>query len=418
MVETYTTQWFTVTGGDSTTHNPQSLVATAAPIVVLDAEIRWEGIESTEEVTETEYATSTNTTSATAVSFEDTEYNSAVGTEGTDGGSVTETIPSEPSGYDFEYIHISYSYSFDTPDVASGVEVDITYTDENGDSSTVRVSSDDADLAGTIGKWDNYSPGGSSYIGTDMTISFDVVSGDPAEFNQVKVSIQTYGTDQQTNSETSCTSYPSVPSGYTFDRHYYREEKNGSTVSSDYSYTNSVGDERCVTSDDPSTTWELLMRTRGSDGTTTTQTLNTVDPSVSGDVSGAYSGTLTDGEQSPWQSLSGLTADSETFTHQIGESGTAKFQFRFDWAYDAATPTHGTVGFLDAAAGVWRECAVAAPDDPALQYDHVGVYNDATSAWGVLDLVDASADGAISGYEVYDPDVGWLAPRQYSTTAI
>jgi len=404
MVETYTTQWFTVTDGDSTTQNPQSLVATTSPIVVLDAEIRWEGIESTEEVTETEYATNTNTTSATATTSTDEDFNSGgdITSSGDEGASAT--LPSVPSGYSFDRHEMSMSIDVDGTDP----DVEVTYEDLFGNTYTETITSSGVttlvdDLA-TI-----------NYVGESRVAAFTVNSGSVVN---LAIDVFTYGTDETVNSETSCTSYPSVPSGYTFDRHYYREEKDGSTVSSDYSYTNSVGDDRCVTSDDPSTTWELLMRTRGSDETTTTQTLNTLDPSVSGDVSGAYSGTLTDGEQSPWQSLSGLTADSETFTHQISESATAKFQFRFDWAYDAATPTHGTVGFLDAAAGVWRECAVAAPDDPALQYDHVGVYNDATSAWGVLDLVDASADGAISGYEVYDPDVGWLAPRQYSTTAI
>lgn len=54
MPQTYTTQWFTVSNGDVTTHNPQSLVETTNDIRLLDAEIQWEGVSETESVSVTD----------------------------------------------------------------------------------------------------------------------------------------------------------------------------------------------------------------------------------------------------------------------------------------------------------------------------------------------------------------------------
>lgn len=46
MAQTYTSQWFAVSNGDITTHNPQSLVPTGKDIRILDAEVQWEGVDT------------------------------------------------------------------------------------------------------------------------------------------------------------------------------------------------------------------------------------------------------------------------------------------------------------------------------------------------------------------------------------
>jgi hypothetical protein len=148
-------------------------------------------------------------------------------------------------------------------------------------------------------------------------------------------------------------------------------------------------------------------------------TTKTQDPTVTRDVDGAFNGSLNDGEWSSWQSLSGLDANRvEEFYHNISGSGSADFEVEYTWQYQSPDPANGTVGFADYDAGVWRECAVADASDSLLDYNHVTVYNPETGNWGALDVVDLDDPNAIDGWEFYDPDVGWLAPREYQTTPI
>jgi hypothetical protein len=135
---------------------------------------------------------------------------------------------------------------------------------------------------------------------------------------------------------------------------------------------------------------------------------NAVNTAIIGSV-------LSDGELSEWKSLSNFDRTTQTLDHFIDGSELADFRIRFTWVFATPQPVHGSVGFRDNSAGVWREAAVAEESDELLQYTHVQAYNDSTDEWGVLDVVDASHEAAIESHQFYDEDAGWLAPREYQT---
>ena len=160
-------------------------------------------------------------------------------------------------------------------------------------------------------------------VGEEKTIN----SGDVEK----SLTMKTEGSKEVTESDTSETSYPSVPSGYSFNRHYWREELNGDFHDSNFTYSNSVGESRSITSEDSDDEWYLEMRTRGSD--TTYYTEYTDSPSVSGDVSAAFGGTLSDDETSGWYTLSGFSIGSNSISHSISDSNEGYYQIRFDWDF-------------------------------------------------------------------------------------
>lgn len=150
---------------------------------------------------------------------------------------------------------------------------------------------------------------------------------------------------------------------------------------------------------------------------TTGSTYDTKSPSVSNDVSASGPFQLDDGEWSSWYSLSGLTpGTTNDIYHSIDGSGDATFEIEYTWEYAFPSPVYGTVGFYDESDGVWKECAVTTETDESLEYDHIKVYSKDQSTWGTLDVVPVSDDDAISGWEFYDSDLGWFAPRAYTTT--
>jgi hypothetical protein len=301
MPETYTSAWQFIQDGDTTSADPQALVATDSPITVLNAEIQWEGSQTSEETTTTDYSTNTNTTTAEATTS--TTSGSDSNTDTQFGGTVASvTFPSVPAGATFDYHRLKVNGD------ASNYDGSLTVTYEPIDGGTEQTN----DISGSETAYSSIAQ--SNYVGESRSAYIEEVgSGETCS-----ITAETHYEDTTTNSDTSCTSYPSVPSGYSFDRHYWREEQDGNKVDSGFVYTNSVGDSRCVTSDNPSNTWTLEMETRGEDETTTTTYYDTHDPAVSGDVSGSYLGTLADGETSTWQALSGLTAGtSKAFERSI-----------------------------------------------------------------------------------------------------
>jgi len=224
------------------------------------------------------------------------------------------------------------------------------------------------------------------------------------------VTLETHGTktNYYTSSDTTSVSYPSVPNGYSFSRHYYREEKNGSYVDSDYSYSNKVGQSRSVTSNNTSVTRSLEMKTRGEDTNTFTNYTN--NPSVGGDVSASSSASLDDNETSSWQSLSGFGLGDNTFSHNIGDSGEGYYRIRFDW--EVAYPTEiDTVGYYDGSTvGKGR---LVDPNDEALEYNSFRTY---TENGGILafDIVDPS-DEDVADFYINHPTHGVLGLRLKQT---
>lgn len=70
-------------------------------------------------------------------------------------------------------------------------------------------------------------------------------------------------------------------------------------------------------------------------------------------------GELADGETSAWQSISGLQNGPNTFSHSIGGTGQAEFQFRYTYAESAAVPT--PVSSEPTTAAIADETVVAPP---------------------------------------------------------
>lgn len=474
MANTYTTSWFSVSNGDSTTHNPGSLVSTNRAIEILSAQIQWEGEQTSSTSCSTNYDINTNsvTAQATTDSTTVTDSDSATATrsydnssdsntaEDADGISKLATFPDVPSGSTFSDVGLSITIDAS----ASNSDVNVDYADLDGNivnetmpagtsgdiyskSTTIDHTGENRSLfienlrddyvKGTITAtttWydttnktayataqslpsgynfgyinvkkyengslvsnNNYSD--SSYVGD----TFFITSTDHDV--TVEVVIDTNGSN--TNSDTASTSYPSVPNGYSFSRHYYREEKNGNRQDYDYIYSNKVGNSRSVTSYDPDNTWDLKMQTQGEDTNCNTAYYDTQDPSVSGDVSGSYNGTLNNGETSSWQTLSGLTAGDNTFDHSISQSNEAQFRFEFDWQYEVPT---ALAVYRVVINGTTYDVAMADPSDSSLEYD---CYRAQVDGEGILalDVVSPSDANAIPAY-VYHPTYGKLALRE------
>lgn len=485
MARTYTTQFFDVSDGDTTTHNPQELAPTTVAIRVLDAEIQWEGVTtsstSTSTRSNTNSDTATATTRTTRTTSSNTNSDSATASVVTDtkiettiavgDDNAEASVPSGPSGYTLQSVDVQYEAR--RKFAGSSTET-IVYNTADGNNvvqqeldsffSTIDNVINDTTPRGSyaIGKTtfgnetefratveatfvkQNIVPRTASVDPPSVPNGFNLdryvlreyengnrvkkqtffsnlatqtrTSTDPA--TTVEVEIETIGEDFNTvtNNRTASVSYPSVPSGTTFDRHIVEKFEDGSRVNTTQYFSQQSGSES-ITSSSPSETVEVEITTIGEDISSTPE--DTRNPSVSGDVSASYTnGDIGDGNTTSFISLSGLTADPETFSHSIGGSGEARFRFRFDFEEILPDPTNGTVAFADTSAGVFREAVVADPSDPGLRYNHVQIYNASTGNWGALDVVPLTDEDAIEQFAFYDTDAGWLAPREQSTTPI
>lgn len=319
--------------------------------------------------------------------------------------SGTGSVPTSP------YMDLFWSY--DSYDVSGGVRITATvtyeYTQTSVQSDTVTLQYPSVPSGYSFDRHEKNVDGSVDYIYSNRVgESVSVTSNDPN--NTVTLELETRGEDTNyyTNSDTTYVSYPSVPNGYSFDRHYYREEKNGSYVDSDYSYSNKVGQSRSVTSNNTSVTRSLEMETRGEQ--TNTYTNYTNNPSVSGDVSASSSASLDDNETSSWQSLSGFGLGDNTLSHSIGDSGEGYYRIRFDW--EVAYPTEiDTVGHYDGT--TLSKGRLVDPNDEALEYD---VFRTFTENGGILafDMVDPS-DEDVADFYINHPTHGLIGLRLKQT---
>lgn len=280
--------------------------------------------------------------------------------------TATATYPAVPTGYTFDH-HVE------------------TFSDSTGGSSSSTYTT--------------------NKVGDEVTYT----STDPDV--TVTVTLETYGTDETIINDTAQAQYPSVPNGYSFNRHHHQEWYDGSEVVDDYIYTNSVGDFESRTSTDPNELAEVELTTRGED--TTTTTYYTEDPNVTLDVSGdSGTVTLTDGETSSWYTLSGLDPNVEEFDHNISGSGEAYFRFEFTW--EEIYPTaQKQLRIYDADQNAIHKIAIADLNDDALNYDVVQTsYNGTVYA---VDVVDSSHSDALGWTSIYDGTHGELSLRAYET---
>jgi len=425
MPQTYTTQFFDVSDGDTTTHNPQSLAPTTADIQILNAEILWEGVAtsststSTRSNTNSDTATATRSTNrttrsntnsdtATATSTTTTKSNSNSGSDSGTDGLASATYPSVPSGASFTKHELEVTVANFADTIK---DIEYAYTDSNFNTENGSTTLDPNEPKTVV----DFATS-TNFVGETPSFTVTSVSGGNADQITYGIDSFTKGEETTVESATASASYPSVPSGFSFDKHVVKKFENGSRVNKSTFFSQQSGSES-ITSNDPNDTVKVKIKTVG-EGTTTTLT-DTRNPSVSGDVSASYtSGDITDGVTTNFISLSGLTADPETFEHTIGGSGEARFRFRFSFEKILPDPTNGTVAFADTSKGVFHEVAVADPTDSALDYNHVQIYNESTGNWGALDVVNVTDADALEQFAFYDSDAGWLAPRAQSTTPI
>lgn len=316
--------------------------------------------------------------------------------------SGTGSVPTSP------YMDIFFSYN--SYDVTVGVRITATvtyeYTETTVESDTITLQYPSVPSGYSFDRHSKIVDGSTDYIySNSVGESVSVTSNDPN--NTVTLELKTRGEDTYTtvNSDTTTVSYPSIPSGHSFDRHYYREEKNGSFVDSDYIYSNKVGDTRSVTSNNPSNTWELTMQTRGEQ--TITTTTETQDPSVSGDVSASYNGTLGSQEYSSWQPLSGFELGDNTVTHDIGGTNEAFYRIRFD--YELSFPTVVDEAKITVGNTTYN-VILADPTDENVVYDFLRV-NHPTHGVLAFDVVNKDNADAF-GYYVSDSNGNVRALRE------
>jgi hypothetical protein len=145
---------------------------------------------------------------------------------------------------------------------------------------------------------------------------------------------------------------------------------------------------------------------------TETTTHYTTDPYVTRDVSGSYTGTLSDGEWSPWVTLNGLEEGVNEFYHNISGSGEAYFEF--EYTYEEVYPTvQKQLRLYDADQNAIHTVALADPSDSQLDYNHHRYALNGTVY--ALDVVDPSDENAIDWVKWYHPTHGEYCPRAYDT---
>jgi len=387
MTQTYTEPIQTVSDGDTVTYETTDA---ADNLEILNAECRWRGINRTETRTVTDYASNQNYDQATATTSTDTK--SRLSSVLRDSSKSISTFPSVASGYSFSSHELNY---IALNKESNSVTVDLLGQKPDGSNfTTTRTISADSSI--TL----SYSSN-TNHVG--QTVSFQQVNGDNnLEFSTI---CETIGQKTTTQSRTASTSYPSVPNGYSFDRH--REEKSNGT--DNFHYDNRVGQSESITSFSTSDTVSVRLTTRGKDTSTVTDTFNTENPSVSGDAFASYSGTLNDGEWSPWVQLSGFTEGQNSLTQDINGSFDADFELRYEWQFTVPDTLAEHRFVIN---GTTYVTALADPTDEAVQYDFYRTYIDGEGivCYDVVDVDDADA----SPYRIYHPTHGVKALRDKS----
>lgn len=211
-----------------------------------------------------------------------------------------------------------------------------------------------------------------SYVIQSASIRWQGVDDTTTE-TKTKEKIGPRNSSNSTTSISSTTNFPYVDSGWSFVSHeagdnYRSFSDNTGTVtyettapwgsdtqtststsaSGSYTYTsvsttnNYTGDNATfsISADNTiSATVEVFARTTMS----RTVTNSTTDPSVSGDASASYSGTISDTNWTGWVSLTGFSSGDNTLNHSIGGSGVADYQIEYTYIEPPTAPQTLTV---------------------------------------------------------------------------
>jgi hypothetical protein len=144
-----------------------------------------------------------------------------------------------------------------------------------------------------------------------------------------------------------------------------------------------------------------------------TEVSHTVDPFVTRDVDGSYSGNIDGGTWSPWVTLNGLAAnENNEFYHNISGSNEADYEFTYDWDYQFPT-AQKQFRLYDEDQNTIHKVALADPSDSLLNYNHHRYALNGTVY--ALDVVDPSDENAIDWVKWYHPTHGEYCPRAYDT---
>jgi len=256
MANTYTTSWFSVSNGDSTTHNPGSLVSTNRPIEVLSAQIQWEGEQTSSTSCNTDYSYNTNSASATASTDTAGNTNSGSATatqtsdsftdsntaQDSDSISSVATFPDVPSGSTFEEVKLTVTIDA----TVANTDVNVTYADINGNIQSTTVS---AGNYSTV----YVSNTTTDYTGENRSLSIE----DHPDYVDGTIDAKT--TWSSIESDTVTITAPSEPSGYNFEYVRVKKYENGNVVSNT-KYNSTVyrdNGEWEKTSSDPDTTVKI-----------------------------------------------------------------------------------------------------------------------------------------------------------------
>ena len=142
-------------------------------------------------------------------------------------------------------------------------------------------------------------------------------------------------------------------------------------------------------------------------------TYSTTDPFVTRDVDGAYTGEVTDGTWTAWQSLSGLVEGVNEFYHNISGSNEANFEFRYDWEYRHPESVGGSLSIGSRDGTQIHRVALADTSSSRLDYNHVRVLVGGTVY--AVDVVDPTDENAIEWFRIGTPNYGIVCPRAYQT---
>lgn len=353
-----------VTNGETTSYDTTK----AQQIQILNAECRWQGVTTSSGSTDSETKTNTaSDTTQTQTNNKTAEDSFDAQRLGQDPSVQTVTYPSPPSGTMFDGHTLVWDITVDNA-ADQDLTADLNYAKVEGGSigETVTV----IDQFGYQTLYDKSvsptSTAENNYVSEGRTLEVLSVAEDGFYDSDLvaNASAQTHYIEEVLVGSAS-TPLPSPSSGYAFQEHTVEITVENTTstdkdisvpyqtpwTSGDISINLNAGGVYTVTEtsntnyagDTVSADGEIgegikITVTAQTDATKdTTTTEQTENPSVGGDVSASYSGTLSDGEWSPWQSLSGLTANqSNTFSHSISGSGSAEFRFRYTWEYIVA----------------------------------------------------------------------------------
>lgn len=403
MVQTYTSNEITVNDGGTTVKNPKSLVGENNDIAILSAEVRWKGINEIQ-ATGNENTETTTVTDDTTLSSSTSDTNISSTTSSSTLRNNIPTIPWWATKVQFDRhtatyqitnnsqstVTISFDYYIEKPDGSNAASSSFSFTLNPGESNNTQLSTDeDLDT-----KDDALGPGAEAVM--EVT--------DNGGTTDYELEIQSFSFYNDEDQFSVSQNAPPSPDPYV-DRYGYSGSVSNVADTQEHAYeanapnydfnkqiqTGSVSFSSQDTQSAGSSS--ITMYRSGGSLTITSEAttygadeFSTENPSVSGDVSGAISGTLSDGVWSSWTSLSGIQPNSDnTFLHSIAGSNTAILQFRFDW--EVAIPEVQAIYKLQSG-GATYDLPIVDTNDPYLNYSMLRISLNGTTY--AADLVDTS----------------------------